>query len=431
MATDQREGPGALSGQTVPSSSVGSYQANLNPHHNPCNIDDWSRWVSQPLLVPSSPHSRFYPQMDAEYSMGLSHQNLGASNYTWINHHDIPPHVPGIDSPNMGPMGEIKDEYVDEDKSEWKTIRQSPIKEELYYSGMLPMQNLPPSPPSTSTSTDSSYPSPESGHAPSPERTGSGMNKEDTKERAGNLPYSILIYRALKSADGNKLSLQGIYRWFEMNTDKAKDPNHKGWQNSIRHNLSMNAGFEAVKEEMGPGQKTVNFWRLTPAAIQDGGIQSTTRYRKGSAKGTGRNSQREPTGSDGGHPPKKVKTSHAVNHSSSHISHIPHISHIQQYPQGYLPTELPPMAFLPHTFPSGLPPVNHPMPRFGLGPVSGCTAQFPGNNGVVLDYPEMGPDYGPTYPIGPTWYASSTLPNDRAIAGSNVPAGPVLGYKDQ
>lgn len=239
MATDQRERPGALSGQTVPSSSVGSYQANLTPHHNPCNIDDWSRWVSQPLLVPSSPHSRFYPQMDAEYSMGLSHQNLGASNYTWINHHDIPPHVPGIDSPNMGPMGEIKDEYVDEDKSEWKTIRQSPIKEELYYSGMLPMQNLPPSPPSTST--DSSYPSPESGHAPSPERTGSGMNNGDAKERAGNLPYSILIYRALKSADGNKLSLQGIYRWFEMNTDKAKDPNHKGWQNSIRHNLSMNA----------------------------------------------------------------------------------------------------------------------------------------------------------------------------------------------
>lgn len=239
MATDQREGPDALSGQTVPSSSVGSYQANSSPHHNPCNIDDWSRWVSQPF-GPSSPHHRFYSQTGAEYSMGLSHQHPGASHHAWINHHDIPPNVhAGIDSPEMGPMGEIKNEYYDDDKSDWKTTRPSPIKEEFFYAGMLPMQNLPPSPPSTSPG--SSYPSPDSGTAPSPTRTVSGMNNEDARERTGNLPYSILIYRALKSADGNRLSLQGIYRWFEVNTDKAKDPNHKGWQNSIRHNLSMNA----------------------------------------------------------------------------------------------------------------------------------------------------------------------------------------------
>lgn len=53
-------------------------------------------------------------------------------------------------------------------------------------------------------------------------------------------PYAQLIYRALKSVAGHAMVLKEIYEWFEKNTDKAKDPLSKGWQNSIRHNLSMN-----------------------------------------------------------------------------------------------------------------------------------------------------------------------------------------------
>lgn len=53
-------------------------------------------------------------------------------------------------------------------------------------------------------------------------------------------PYAQLIYRALKSVAGHAMVLKEIYEWFEKNTDKAKDPFSKGWQNSIRHNLSMN-----------------------------------------------------------------------------------------------------------------------------------------------------------------------------------------------
>ena len=53
-------------------------------------------------------------------------------------------------------------------------------------------------------------------------------------------PYAQLIYRALKSASGHKVVLKEIYEWFERNTDKAKNSSSKGWQNSIRHNLSMN-----------------------------------------------------------------------------------------------------------------------------------------------------------------------------------------------
>lgn len=53
-------------------------------------------------------------------------------------------------------------------------------------------------------------------------------------------PYAQLIYRALKSAPGHAMVLKEIYEWFEHNTDKAKNAASKGWQNSIRHNLSMN-----------------------------------------------------------------------------------------------------------------------------------------------------------------------------------------------
>ncbi|CAG8924963.1 unnamed protein product [Penicillium salamii] len=424
MATDQREGSDALSGQTVPS-SVASYQTNSPPRYNPCSLDNWSRYISQPLYVSSGLPSHFYPQIlgTESYNMDMSHHPLDAGPHSYLDHHDIPSHIHAVmDSPDLGPMGEVKPEYVHEDQSDWRTFRTSALKEELYYHtpGVLhSVPHAPPSPPSTA----SSYASPDSGPAPSPARTTQGLISRNPKEeRPGNQPYSVLIYRALKGADGNKLSLQGIYRWFEEHTDKAKDPNHKGWQNSIRHNLSMNAGFEAVKEDVRPGEKPANFWRLTSEAIKDGGIQSTTRYRKGSAKGAGRGSQREPPQSKGGQPPKKIKTGTADNQANSRV---------EMLGQDYATTELPPMNYMPQVFASGHPSVNHFMPRFSMGPVSGCTAQFPGNNGVFIDGPEMGPDYGPTYAIGHGWYAPSPVPNDRAVAGSNVPAGPMLDCKDQ
>jgi hypothetical protein len=56
-----------------------------------------------------------------------------------------------------------------------------------------------------------------------------------------DLPYSHLIAEALKTAPDRKRTLQEIYSWFEQNTSKGRDQRSKGWQNSIRHNLSMNA----------------------------------------------------------------------------------------------------------------------------------------------------------------------------------------------
>jgi hypothetical protein len=53
-------------------------------------------------------------------------------------------------------------------------------------------------------------------------------------------PYAQLIYRALLDAPNHTMILRDIYDWFRLHTDKASQSETKGWQNSIRHNLSMN-----------------------------------------------------------------------------------------------------------------------------------------------------------------------------------------------
>ena len=64
--------------------------------------------------------------------------------------------------------------------------------------------------------------------------------ESDEDGSSNSEPYAQLIFRALKSAPGHKMVLKEIYEWFAKNTDKAKTSSSKGWQNSIRHNLSMN-----------------------------------------------------------------------------------------------------------------------------------------------------------------------------------------------
>ena len=53
--------------------------------------------------------------------------------------------------------------------------------------------------------------------------------------------YAQLLYRCLKEAPDHTLSLKDLYHWVSEHSQKAKDTTSKGWQNSVRHNLSMNA----------------------------------------------------------------------------------------------------------------------------------------------------------------------------------------------
>lgn len=63
---------------------------------------------------------------------------------------------------------------------------------------------------------------------------------EEEDEAAGGKPYARLIYEALLQAPGHRMMLRDIYDWFELYTTKPRESGTNGWQNSIRHNLSMN-----------------------------------------------------------------------------------------------------------------------------------------------------------------------------------------------
>jgi hypothetical protein len=66
------------------------------------------------------------------------------------------------------------------------------------------------------------------------------MTTIDNEEQPTDEPYAKLIYRALISTPNHAMVLQEIYQWFRENTGKGSSDT-KGWMNSIRHNLSMNA----------------------------------------------------------------------------------------------------------------------------------------------------------------------------------------------
>ncbi|KAI4660171.1 uncharacterized protein J4E79_005976 [Alternaria viburni] len=116
-------------------------------------------------------------------------------------------------------------------------------------------------------------------------------------------PYAQLIYQALLNAPNNTMILRDIYEWFKANTDKASASETKGWQNSIRHNLSMNGAFEKVDQ---PGEESRKgfMWRLTDEAIREG-VKSTTRYRSKQPNKRGHRTQqpqpqRQASGAKGG-----------------------------------------------------------------------------------------------------------------------------------
>ncbi|KAH7319469.1 hypothetical protein BKA65DRAFT_102647 [Rhexocercosporidium sp. MPI-PUGE-AT-0058] len=106
------------------------------------------------------------------------------------------------------------------------------------------------------------------------------MTALEVEEHNVDEPYAKLIYRALMSAPNRSMVLQEIYQWFRENTQKGSSDT-KGWMNSIRHNLSMNAAFKKTERKTtGDDTKKSTEWVLEEFAVRDG-VQSTTRYRKG------------------------------------------------------------------------------------------------------------------------------------------------------
>lgn len=232
----------------------------LEYHNSPSSPSEWSVVSDHPMPdyfhqqqhqqqhaaedLALSVHSRmstpyaesFHPGSDAEMPTGMTDAMPGLSATSPFSSVGSPE---GLQADTPVSMVMPKMELMDNQGSQHLSlILAAPITVEptpAPVAACTPTPILAPSPASILASSPTSIAArtPVPTQAPLPAMLGRREEKNDE-------PYAKLIYRALMAQPDYTMTLQELYQWFRDNTTKAK--NEKGgWQNSIRHNLSMNA----------------------------------------------------------------------------------------------------------------------------------------------------------------------------------------------
>ncbi|KAK2757102.1 transcription factor [Arachnomyces sp. PD_36] len=92
-------------------------------------------------------------------------------------------------------------------------------------------------------------------------------SKDSAKDLKPPFSYATMIAQAIFSSEEEKLTLHNIYTWI-MEKYAFYRHSQTGWQNSIRHNLSLNKAFQKVPrrtDEPGKGMK----WQIVPEHRQE------------------------------------------------------------------------------------------------------------------------------------------------------------------
>ncbi|CAO3627466.1 unnamed protein product [Cunninghamella echinulata] len=87
------------------------------------------------------------------------------------------------------------------------------------------------------------------------------------KRRRPPFSYSSLIAQAILESENERLTLREVYRWIVEKYPALYNADDTGWQNTIRHNLSLNKCFKKVpKSELdGSSKGKGGYWTIDPA----------------------------------------------------------------------------------------------------------------------------------------------------------------------